>query len=64
MITDQALLRQYLKPGVAPCPITEILGVSTYRVGIGEGVFYCLTDGRVIDQEGEIVDSHKFKVVG
>lgn len=63
MITDEALLRPYLSKTPLPCPVTEIIGVSTYIVGIGEGIFYGLKDGRLIDDQGDVVGKHGFREV-
>lgn len=36
-----------------PFHVHEILGIHTHKIGVGDGVFFRLKDGRVFDRYGE-----------
>lgn len=50
MITDEKLLRPYIRGKELPFDLADLQGVSTYMNG-QEGVFYRLKDGRTITLE-------------
>lgn len=60
MITDEKLLRQYLEAPPIPFETGDVIGVSTYLTGRGEGVFYRLRSGQVMDARGRSIEARPF----